>query len=363
MKWGTTKSLTQIPIIFSLWMDSVAQTVADAIESWASPPKVSLIEDELGKFFLQTDGESADPEDSNVPEEIADGDPAAIRSDLADALRDSHVEVTLRPDRFLFQPLDLPNRATEFLGGIVRSQLDRLTPWKAASTAYGWSKPAEAGGDRVTVTVAAASVEVIQPLRRALTSAGARSIKISVVPPEPGAEPISIFDEKTTGQPQVQRIRRVLVTTIAAVGISTVLAVGSWGLIVGNLEGEQSRLSHQITKARNNAVKLTHARLGRGKADQTIETRKHNGPSAVLVIEALAKILSDQTYVTELRMEDSKLYLTGVTRDAPSLIETLEKSGRFAHATFFAPTTRSRSGAIEHFHIEATIDPISWPRS
>jgi general secretion pathway protein L len=86
--------------------------------------------------------------------------------------------------------------------------------------------------------------------------------------------------------------------------------------------------------------------------------RKHEGPSSLLVLEALSKALPDHTYVTELRVEDNKLRLTGVTRDAPSLIGLIEQSG-FTRASFFAPTTRSPGEPGERFHIEAIIGPRS----
>ena len=88
---------------------------------------------------------------------------------------------------------------------------------------------------------------------------------------------------------------------------------------------------------------------------RALERRKHDAPSAVLVMETLSKILPDQTYVTELRLEGNKLRLTGITRDAPSLIGLIERSGRFTRATFFAPTTRSPSDTGDRFHIEAII--------
>ena len=78
----------------------------------------------------------------------------------------------------------------------------------------------------------------------------------------------------------------------------------------------------------------------------------------MLALEALSKILPDQTYVTELRVEGNKLRLTGITRDAPALIELIEQSGRFTRATFFAPTTRSSSDTGDRFHIEAIIKPL-----
>ena len=81
-------------------------------------------------------------------------------------------------------------------------------------------------------------------------------------------------------------------------------------------------------------------------------------PPLCSLLEALSKILPDQTYVTELRLEGNKLRLTGITRDAPSLIGLIEQSGRFTRATFFAPTTRSPSDTGDRFHIEAIIKPL-----
>ncbi len=82
-----------------------------------------------------------------------------------------------------------------------------------------------------------------------------------------------------------------------------------------------------------------------------------------MIIENLSRILPDNTYVTELRIEDSKIQVVGVTHDAPALIGLMEQSGLFTRATFFAPTTRSPSETGERFHIQALIQPAEAPRS
>jgi general secretion pathway protein L len=87
-----------------------------------------------------------------------------------------------------------------------------------------------------------------------------------------------------------------------------------------------------------------------------LERRKHDAPLTVLVLETLSKILPDNTYLTELRVEGNKLRLTGITHDAPSLIGLIEQSGRFTRASFFAPTKRTSSA--DHFNIEAIIKPF-----
>jgi general secretion pathway protein L len=94
------------------------------------------------------------------------------------------------------------------------------------------------------------------------------------------------------------------------------------------------------------------------RAELAVEQRKRDAPSSVLILETLSRILPDQTYVTEFRLQDNKVRLTGITRDAPSLIGLIEQSGRFTRATFFAPTTRSPSVTGDRFHIEAVIKAV-----
>ena len=73
------------------------------------------------------------------------------------------------------------------------------------------------------------------------------------------------------------------------------------------------------------------------------------------------KYSPDQTYLTELQLEGNKLRLTGITRDAPSLIGLIEQSGRFTRASFFAPTTRSAANTGDRFHIEALVKSLGPP--
>ena len=124
----------------------------------------------------------------------------------------------LQPSRFLFRPLELPRKAGEFLEGIVRAQIDRLTPWSPADAVFGWSKPADAGADRIGITVAATAKNLITPYVQALSSLGVESIAVSTAGPD--AAPIRVLDQKAQGGIDVARVRRILIAVLAVTGIA-----------------------------------------------------------------------------------------------------------------------------------------------
>jgi general secretion pathway protein L len=277
------------------------------------------------------------------------------------SLSGCRVELTVSPDRCLFCPLDLPSRAAEFLSGIVRAQIDRLTPWHAADAAFGFSPPVEIEGERLTITIAATPLASIKPLLDSLFAKGARSVSVFVAPPESDRPPIKIWEQRALDALQASRIRKLLVgvlalTTLLAGGTLAAAAIGRTYLADG-----YERLDQETRRLR--AVVSGNAFGSDAGAQRAFVQRKLSAPSTILTIEALSKLLPDHTHVIELRLEDNKLRLIGQTRDAASLIGLIEQSGQFKRATFFAPTTRSASEPSERFHIETTVQPLSAPRS
>ena len=98
------------------------------------------------------------------PVHIVDGHiDASVSAKLAEILRGAQVELVLQPNRFMFRLLELPRRASDFLEGIIRAQIDRLTPWSAADAAFGWYPSTETANDRMAVTIAATARTLIAP--------------------------------------------------------------------------------------------------------------------------------------------------------------------------------------------------------
>jgi general secretion pathway protein L len=355
------KSLRQFLDGGSRWITCVATTIV-AMRGWfASSRPVELVEESGGEFSLRTAGKDPGIRSEAGRIRIADGKViGAIPAGLAAKLKASRAELVLQPARFLFRPLELPRRATEFLDGIVRAQVDRLTPWSAAEAAFGWSPPTDAGNDRIVVTVAATARGLVTPLVEAVAGLGADSIVVSTLAQSPGsaAVAIKVLEHSVRVAFEVRRVRRALIAVLVVAGLLASAAVTAEVVVGNDLEARQIDVARRIATRR---VAMRAGDTTGDSAQAALERRKHGTPSSVIVIEALSQILPDHTYVTELRINEDKMQVVGVTRDAPSLIRLIEQSSLFTRATFFAPTTRSPTEPGERFHIEARIEPVFTP--
>lgn len=357
------KLVSQIAEVFSRWMDCVAAALIAARGRFTSSRTVHLVEG-ADSAFTVVDAKGAPAKTDAERIRIVDGKVVdSLAADVESKVRTSRLEVVLQSSRFMFRPLELPRRAGEFLDGIVRAQIDRLTPWPADDAAFGWSKPRDASSDRIVVTVAATARVLIAPFVEALAGLGADSIVVSTVAPDAnggaGAAPIKVFEQKSRGAVELQRLRRALVGILIVAGVLAGGALAADVVVGGSLQARQDDVARRIAARR--ATMRASLDASRDAALSGLEQRKHETPSSVIVLEALSRIFPDHTYVTELRIVGDKMQVVGITRDAPSLIRLIEQSSYFTRATFFAPTTRSPSQSGENFHIEAQIQPIYAP--
>jgi general secretion pathway protein L len=344
----------------SRWLDCVAATIV-TVFSWFVSPRVVQLTEEDGQTFTVRASKDATSADERIY--IVDGKiNGDIPASLLNAIKGNRLELFLNPSRFLFRPLELPRRAAEFLDGIVRAQIDRITPWSVSDAAFGWGQPTETSAERISVTVAATARSLIAPYLIVASELGAASVGVFTVAngSSSTSTKFKIFDEKLRGIIDANRVRRVLATLLLTAGAVACLAIGADTVIGGNLENEQFRLTRQIANDR--------AAIGAGRyttaqsAVLALDRRKQETPASVIALEALSQILPDSTYLIQLQIERNRLQIAGITHDAPELIRLIEQSSHFTRATFAAPTTRSPTDPGERFHIEARIEPINDPR-
>ena len=337
-------SLGTLRAIFDAWTGTVADAAVAGLERMVRPRLVRLVEGETGAFAL----EAAKTE--GAPTAIVFEDGKFAGADLAPVVLGCRVEIVLRPARFLFRPLELPMRAADCLEGIVRAQIDRLTPWSAGEAVFGCSAPVAQGRESITTMIAAAPRRLATGYVEALSGLHPSAIAVLTEAPEGGR--IKVFEQKSRGAIDPVRLSRTLQAVLAVAAIAAVLGSVIAGYLADSLSAQESELARQITQRR---AAIRGVEGGERSPLALLERRKYDTPASVIVLESLSRLLPDHTFVTEMHLAGNKLQISGITRDAPSLIPLIEQSQHFTRATFYAPTTRTPSDPGERFHIEAQI--------
>ena len=330
--------------VFDRWIATVASVVAPAGEAFSRPRAVAI--DGLSESAFRI------AQDPGGVLTLVDGAPVDQTGHAANAvLRDARVTVTLPPEMFLFRDLDFPSKALDFLDGVLRAQIDRLTPWSSAQAVFGHSAPVSVGLDRIKLTLAAAPLTRIEQIVRAFGAAGAHSVVIAARREgDETAAPITVhegaFRRERTMLEARRGLRHALVGALAFAGLSAAAS----GLLGAWFETRTESVAAETRQWR-------HAQMA-GARDPDIMLHKHKfeAPLAVLVIDQLARILPDDTYLRELQLGEGKVELAGVSADAARLIAMLESSPTFSRATFSAPTTHTPNEPGDQFHIQAQVN-------
>ena len=348
-------TLGDIGDAFGVWIDAVARSGGALLDRVQQDRHVRIVEH--GEGVLSIVGATGEAPDPALPpfHFVAGSGVCDLPQEWLERLRGSRVEIVLLPSRFLFRPLELPKRAGEFLEGIVRSQIDRLTPWNAGEALFRWTSPVAAAGERITMTVIATARATVAPLIEAVANVQVAAIEVMTTAPEPDPVEVMVYSHGGSSKAQLGRIRKILMVLFAVSGTMALGAMLLSGFLApyydDQLEQTQRRVADRRAIMRTGTPGTSNSPLG------LIERRKQTTPSSVIVLEALSALLPDHTYAAELRIEGEKVQVVGMSSDAPSLIQLLEQSPHFAQASFFAPTTRSAGDPAERFHIEAKIKP------
>jgi general secretion pathway protein L len=339
----------------STWIDDVAAGLTRLGAMVRRSRRIELVEQADGSFLVvdmskqaaeRAEGPSLRIDESGMADPIS---PKA-RSLLAR----SSVDVMLAPSHFIFRSLELPQGARQFLEGVVRSQIDRLTPWSPNEAAFGWSEPTDAGNGQIAITVAATARSLVAPIARAAMTARADQVRMATWIGEGRTLAIPVFTQDIGGGNGGQGLRRGLVAGLALSGLAFTVSLGACLVAGGGHDARMADLQNRIAEGRSEL--MNRRGPAAEEALKALQARKWAIPPAVMILEALSKALPDDAHLTEFHIERGKVQIAGSATDAPALIRLIEQSRQFTRATFFAPTVRGPSGG-ESFHIEAHIEP------
>lgn len=330
-------------------LDGTALTCIRLWDRLRPPPVVKLVQDATGAVRLSAEAGISGQGPQRAIQGVRLGN-----ENLSKLVQGSHAELLLQPHHFVFRSIEVPSRAADFLDGVVRAKLDSLAPWSAEEAAVGYGKPSKTDQSHIALSLAITARKLILPYAESLIAAGASAVKLAVQLPNAPVAPVTVLRMSADSEGQLGPARRILAGAILALLLVCVLSVAADILFRMQLNAQETEIARQIREQR---LALNDAG-GSDSLRKEIDRRKHTTPSSAVVLEVLARILPDNTYLKEIRIEGSKVQLTGLTQDASELIRLVEGTPHFSQATFFAPTTRAPGDTGDRFHIEAHINPV-----
>ena len=311
------------------------------------------------------DGFAVEPADGSAPAvkltlEEADGGARLVPADAAATLNGREVDLVLPADELLVRTLDpLPAESRSYLDGVVRHQLERLVPWRSDDVIYSYrAAPAGARDDRLVVTISATARSLHAALIGALNALAPRRLQLVYRDvAQIGGDVAIRIDDASAEVARLGRLRTGVIAALAAFAIAS-------GAAFGYLVYTWQQATTAIASADDAILDLRKQLAARGSQEPAAErdhaailAHKLQTPVAVTAIDALATVLPDDTWLTEMRIADGHVRITGVSRNVAGLVPLIEANPAFAEATFFAPTTRLPDNRGDRFYLDARLVP------
>jgi general secretion pathway protein L len=338
---------------FRNWLGALASIFEDA-RAWRQKRNSLIVRKEDGCFVVRRANEA----DGAVFIKIPLG--AQAPGESARSLRNFSIDFELAGAEVVSRRLDVPAQAREFLAGIVRNQIERLSPWPAANTVYGFGLAAQAAeATTIGVRVAIASRAMIEVVTDELTASGLAPDRILVTPQADSGPSIALWARASSRTlSSGVSTPRIIAGALAALIVLS-LATTLWSAYSANaLWAERDDAIARAQAVRQHqAAATSKGALASLALPERAWVMKENAPSAVVVLETLTRALPDNAYLSEFSLEHTTLRVTGLAANAPALIEALEQSKRFSGARFFAATTKAPDGDLYRFNIEAQAAP------
>ncbi len=358
-------TFTSIATFLRRWIEVLTVTYFAGRDAWRARQSLTIA-CESGRFIVRRSRQDSRSEPPDEPGEnlavLAAGAP--IPAKVARAARGSFVVFQLPDDMVVVRRIAVPGQAREFLPGIIRNQIERLSPWHAGQVVYGFAADVdEADAATLDVRVLIALRADIDRASDELAAIGLPVDRIVTAPPHAGegregAKSVTLWSRLVDVSPDdlAHTCRRAGAGIAAAVAVS--LGLSLWAITsAASLGGESEELAARVRTLQRQIQGPASRSVASLSPNERAWYAKETSPTATIVLEALSRALPDGAYVTELRLENATLRMIGLANDAPSLIAPLEHSGHLNDVHFFAPTTRGPDGTLFRFNIEARVEP------
>src|SRR6266568_993868 len=253
-----------------------------------------------------------------------------VSADVSRAVNNNFVVLEFPADKVVVRRIAVPAQARKFLSGVIRNQIERLSPWPANDVVYGFA--AEAGA----ADAAAVEVRILMAARSDVDAARQDLAALGI--------PVDRVVARDSDSEATDEVT----------GSVTLWSLASAASIRNESEDMAARskvLQRQVQTGRSASSTASMPPAERAWLSKEMSI------SSVIVMEALSRALPESAYVTESRLEKENLRIMGLADDAPGLLAPLERSEHMTDVHFFAPTARGPDGKRFRFSIEARVEP------
>jgi general secretion pathway protein L len=288
----------------------------------------------------------------------------AVSAEVARSAHNSFVIFEFPAGKVVIRQVSVPAQARKFLSGVVRNQIERLSPWPANGVAYGFvAEEGTADAAVIEVQVLMAARTDVDAAQQTLAELGLQVDRIvaRVTDADVGDETtgsVTLWSRLADTSPdRLGSAARSTGIGIAAFAAVSVL-LASWALV----STASIRNDSEDVAARARMLQR-QVQTGRTTSSTSIPPAerawllKETSISSVILIEALSRALPATAYLNEIRLEKDSLRIMGLADDVPALLAPLERSGHMSGVHFFAPTARGPDGKLFRFSIEAHVEP------
>jgi general secretion pathway protein L len=331
------------------WLTILAGLVEDCVQ-WRRARNSVVVRKRGDEFVV----ERVSKGETSAMASVAAG--SALSTDVGHTLRDNAVDFELDDSEVISRRIIVPSQAKDVLAGIVRNQIERLSPWPMAKTVYGFEAAKSAANEKgLDVRILMTSRRTIEHLCEQLAASNLAPRRIIARTSLDQQSAPAILWSRSTGKDgeKTADLPKFIAATLAAL-IFLSVGVTTWAL----LSADDIWAGRDELAAREHSLRKGDVSSAKGPADVASQPErawamKQNAPAAVMVVEALARTLPDNAYLIDLSLERAVVRMTGLSPDAPPLISALQQSGQFSGAHFFAATTKDPDRAAYRFSIEA----------
>lgn len=286
------------------------------------------------------------------------------RADIIDFLRrfgprpgKAEFGVRLPAKQCLIRDIELPVEAEPRAAQILALDLERSTPFTADSVYTAHFLDERLPRSRTVLAhQIIAKRDDVATLADVLEQAGARASFADAFSEKPErAWPIDLLAETrnaAAGKAKSRVLEKLLVLFIVALSGSALwLAFDRQDRALQELERKTAIVREKALAVRK-SIETSEAMLG---WQGTLRRRKLDALPLVAVVDELTRLLPDTAWVSDLRLEQGEVEISGFAKSAAGLVQVIEKSSLFDAAALSAPVTYDARYGAERFGIRAKI--------